>query len=158
LTDWEAHEFGRETARLPPFKYALLHRVILSDTDYQQVLYYGRYTPILDFAQLEYRRHLGLLQPGMREFAMRAVSFEFSGPARVDDVIEVFVRAERIGRTSVTFGFLVVRVDEETPLVTGTQTLVRMDGDPPRALPVPEAYREAVQAFEGVDVEIVVPT
>jgi acyl-CoA thioester hydrolase len=152
---WERYEFGRETGRRPPFKYSLLHRVILSDTDYQQVLYYGRYMPILDFAQLEYRRHLDLLRPGMREFAMRAVAFDFSGPARVNDMIEVFVRAQRVGRTSVTFDFVVVRVDEETPLVTGTQTLVMMRGDPPHALPVPDEYRTIVEAFEGDDVESV---
>ena len=155
MSAWREYEFGRATDRRPPFKYSLLHRVILSDTDYQQVLYYGRYMPILDFAQLEYRRHLGLLRPGMREFAMRAVAFDFSGPARVDDVIEVFVRAQRVGRTSVTFGFAVVKVEEEDPVVTGTQTLVMMAGDPPRALPVPEEYRAIVEAFEGEDVESV---
>jgi acyl-CoA thioester hydrolase len=132
--------------------------VILSDTDSQEVLYYGRYTPILDFAQLEYRRHLGLLKPGMREFAMRAVSFEFHGPAHNDDLIEVFVRPIRVGRSSVTFEFVVTRANDDVPLVTGTQTLVLMDHDPPRALAIPDGYRETVHAFEGADVEIVVPT
>ena len=34
---------------------------------------------------------------------MRASSIEYLAPARFDDLIEVFIRVARIGRTSVTY-------------------------------------------------------
>src|SRR5438046_9692779 len=97
-------ELGRVTGRKPPFKYAALTRVGFSDTDAQGIVYYGRYLPYFDSARVEYHRHLDMLetQPRDVEFVMRASTIEYLAPARFDDLIEVFIRVARIGRTSVT--------------------------------------------------------
>ena len=93
-------ELGHETDRKPPFHYAAYTRVGFSDTDAQGVVYYGRYMPYFDLARTEYHRHLGHF--AIRgEFAMRAMTVEYHAPARFDDLLEVFVRVERIGTTSV---------------------------------------------------------
>ena len=101
-------EAGHVTDRKPPFKYAAFQRVGFSDTDAQGIVYYGRYLPYFDTARVEYLRHLGLLklETGIddpHEFVMRASSVEYFAPARFDDLIEIFVRMARIGRTSATF-------------------------------------------------------
>ena len=76
-----------------------------SDTDAQGVVYYGRYLPYFDHARTEYHRHLGLSGPWIesRDFVMRASTVEYHAPARFDDLLEIFVRLARIGRTSATF-------------------------------------------------------
>jgi acyl-CoA thioesterase FadM len=58
----------------------------------------------------------------------------------------------RLGRTSVTFTFAAHRLPDELLLVTAHQTLVYVDLAERKARPVPDAYREAVLAFEGEDV------
>jgi acyl-CoA thioester hydrolase len=149
-----ALELGRVTDRKPPFKYSSLTRVGFSDTDAQGIVYYGRYLPYFDSARVEYHRHLELLatEPSEHEFVMRANTIEYHAPARFDDLIEVFIRVSRIGRTSATYELAAYREDDVL-MVTATQTLVLVDLDERRPCAVPETYREQIVAFEGEDLE-----
>ncbi|MDQ5820140.1 MAG: acyl-CoA thioesterase [Actinomycetota bacterium] len=184
-------QLGRPTDRKPPFKFSAFVRVGFSDTDAQGIVYYGRYLPYFDTARVEYLRHLGLLklETGIddpHEFVMRASSVEYFAPARFDDLIEIFVRMARIGRTSATFECVAHRrgdtsaapssasraepatrlrsltapptdsapvEGEDLLMVTATQTLVLVDLDERKAVPIPDEYRERVRAFEGADLE-----
>ena len=144
-------ELGHETDRRPPFRYAAYTRVGFSDTDAQGVVYYGRYLPYFDLARTEYHRHLGHL--AIRgEFVVRASAVEYHAPARFDDLLEIFVRVERIGTTSITYDHAAYRIDDgghDTLMATAKATLVCIALDERRAAPVPEAFRERVEAFEG---------
>ncbi len=150
-------ETGRLSDRHPPYRYAALSRVGFSDTDAQGVVYYGRYLPYFDNARLEYLRHLGLIGfwQGDPEFVMRALAVEYDAPARFDDLLEVFVRTTRIGRTSVVTEGSAYRVDDDRLMCTARMTLVLIDAATRRPTPIPEAYRIAVAAFEGDALEIV---
>ena len=159
-------EIGRVTDRKPPFKYSAVTRVGFSDTDAQGIVYYGRYLPYFDLARVEYHRHLGLMttprgrvRPGVpvdesHELVMRAVNVEYTAPARFDDLLEVFVRISRIGRTSATYECAAYRVEDDVSMVTATQTLVLVDLDQRRARPIPQEFKDAVAAFEGDDLEL----
>jgi acyl-CoA thioester hydrolase len=147
----EVLELGRVTDRKPPFRYSALTRVGFSDTDAQGIVYYGRYMPYFDTARVEYHRHLDLL-PKERyeeEFVMRATTIEYLAPARFDDLIEVFIRASKIGRTSVTYECAAYRVENDVLMVTALQTLVLVDLDERKACRIPDWYRERIQEFEG---------
>jgi acyl-CoA thioester hydrolase len=148
-------ELGRPTGRKPPFKYSALARVWFSDTDAQGIVYYGRYLPYFDHARVEYHRHLGMSGVGRDgfEFVMRASTVEYHAPARFDDLLEVFVRLQRIGRTSATYECAAHLMEDDTLLVTAAQTLVLVDLDERRACPIPEDFRAAMRAFEGDDLE-----
>ncbi|HVU77488.1 MAG TPA: thioesterase family protein [Gaiellaceae bacterium] len=144
-------ELGRVTERKPPFRYSALARVQFSDTDAQGVVYYGRYMPYFDLARTEFHRHLGRVHLGDVDFAMRAVSVEYVAGARFDDLLEIFVRVERIGTTSVTYDHAAYRIDgdgDETLMATAKATLVCIALDERRAVAVPEELRERVAAFE----------
>jgi acyl-CoA thioester hydrolase len=141
-------ELGHETGRMPPFRYAAYTRVGFSDTDAQGVVYYGRYMPYFDVARVEYHRHLGHLSlPG--QFAMRASTVEYHAPARFDDLLEVFVRVERVGTTSVTYDHAAYLAEEDVLMATAKQTLVLINPADRRPLPVPDSFRDLVAAFEG---------
>jgi acyl-CoA thioester hydrolase len=139
------------------FKFSTTHRVGFSDTDAQGIVYYGRYLPYFDRARVEYHRNLGLL--GLKvgkegnEFVMRALTVEYYAPAVFDDLIEVYVRMSRIGRTSATYELAAYRERDDVLLVTASQTLVLVDLQERRAVPIPESYRETVRAFEGGSLE-----
>jgi acyl-CoA thioester hydrolase len=146
-------ELGRATDRKPPFKYASFTRVGFSDTDAQGIVYYGRYLPYFDSARVEYHRHLDLLPVGAQEheFVMRANTIEYHAPARFDDLIEVFVRVARLGRTSMTYECAAYRVDDDALMVTAQQALVLVDLDERRPCAIPDWYRAKIAAFEGED-------
>ena len=148
-------ELGRVTDRKPPFKYSSLTRVGFSDTDAQGIVYYGRYLPYFDSARVEYHRHLGMLEAARseHEFVMRANTIEYLAPARFDDLVEVFIRVSRIGRTSVNYEFAAYRAEDDVLMVTAEQALVLVDLGERRAHPIPDSYRDQVAAFEGADLE-----
>ena len=172
-------ELGHVTDRKPPFRYAAYQRVGFSETDAQGVVYYGRYMPYFDLARTEFHRHLGRVHLGaadfaMRasvveyhrhlgrphldnvDFAMRALTIEYVAPARFDDLLEIFVRVERIGTTSITYDHAAYRLadDEdggtanEVLMATAKQTLVLIDLGRRRPVSVPEAFRERIAEFQ----------
>ncbi len=149
-------ELGFTTDEKPPFKYAAHTRVGFSDTDAQGIVYYGRYVPYFDLARVEYHRHLGLSKEklGGNEFVMRAMHVEYHAPAVFDDLLEIFVRLARIGRTSATYEFAAYRAEDDVLMVTATQTLVLVDLDERKACEVPDEFRETVREFEGDDLEL----
>jgi acyl-CoA thioester hydrolase len=153
-------ELGGPTDRKPPFKYSALARVWFSDTDAQGIVYYGRYLPYFDHARVEYHRHLRqtVVARDRREFVMRASQVEYHAPARFDELLEIFIRVARIGRTSVTYECAAYRHDDDLLMVTAQQTLVLVDMEERKAKPVPDRWKQLVIPFEGDDVEVVQPT
>jgi acyl-CoA thioester hydrolase len=143
-------ELGHETDRRPPFRYAAFARVGFSDTDAQGVVYYGRYMPYFDLARTEFHRHLGRVYLGDVDFAMRAVTVEYVAGARFDDLLEVFVRVERIGTTSITYDHAAYRIDDDgdTLMAKAKATLVCIALGERKATPVPAEFREHVEAFQ----------
>jgi acyl-CoA thioester hydrolase len=142
-------ELGNVTDRKPPFKYSAFVRVGFSDTDAQGVVYYGRYMPYFDLARTEFHRHLGRVHLGDVDFAMRAVNIEYVAGASFDDLLEVFVRVERIGTTSITYDHAVYRIEDDTLMATAKATLVCIALDERRAVPVPGTFREQIEAFQA---------
>ena len=151
----DPRELGRVTDRKPPFKYSALARVWFSDTDAQGIVYYGRYLPYFDHARTEYHRHLHDAPfaevPG--DLVMRALSVEYHAPARFDDLLEAFVRIRRIGTTSMTYECAAYRLPDDELMVTAEVTVVLVDLERRRPIPIPDEVRETVRAFEGADLE-----
>ena len=148
---------GASTDRCPPFRFSTHTRVDVSDTDMMGIVYYGRFMPFFDAAAIAYQRHLGipLMGPAGHGFVVRRVSVEYRESARFDDVLEVFVRVARIGRTSHTVRYRVERMSEEHPvyMADGEVVLVGID-DTRTPTPMPDTVRDAIVAFEGDRVEI----
>jgi acyl-CoA thioester hydrolase len=147
------HYVGSAAMARLPFKYSARTRVGFSDTDAQGIVYYGRYNPYFDLARVEYLRSLGLLRyGGGGDFVMRANDVEYFAPARFDDLLEVFVRVERIGTTSITYDHAAYRVGEDgesdTLMATAKATLVCIDLGERRPVPVPAAFRHRIGRFE----------
>ncbi len=149
------HPDAGPTDRKPPFKFSAFVRVGFSDTDAQGVVYYGRYMPYFDLARVEYHRGLGqsFIRAGELEFAMRAVEVEYLAPARFDDLIEVFVRVARIGRTSITYDLAAYGVEDDVLKTIAKQTHVLIDLPSRVTAPIPGRFRGQILAFEGEDCE-----
>ncbi len=139
----------------PPFRFSAGMRVGFSDTDAQGIVYYGRYAPYFDIARVEYWRHLGFVVEGgdrrHGEFVMRAFSIEYHAPAVFDDVLEVFCRIAKVGNTSVTLAYDVVKVfadGRDQLLASATQTMVHVDLEARRPVPIGDDVRAVIREFE----------
>jgi acyl-CoA thioesterase FadM len=84
---------------------------------------------------------------------MRASNVEYHAPARFDELLEIFVRLARIGRTSATYECAAYRMEDDLLMVTATQTLVLVDLAERRAAEIPDGYRRAIREFEGDDLQ-----
>jgi acyl-CoA thioester hydrolase len=72
---------------------------------------------------------------------MRANDVEYFAPAQFDDELEIHIRVSNIGRTSMTYEFAAFKAPEGTLLVTAHQTLVFIDRETRRPIPIPDEYR-----------------
>src|SRR5207247_6035198 len=98
--------------------------------------------------------HLGLLYVDFEgDLVLRALNIEYHAPAQFDDLLEVFIRVQRIGRTSMTFESQVFRIDDDVLMATVNQTVVLVDLEERKACPIPHELREEIRAFEGDDLE-----
>jgi acyl-CoA thioester hydrolase len=98
----------------------------------------------------EFHRHLGDGNFGNADLAMRATSVEYHAGARFDDMLEIFVRVEQIGRTSITYDHAAYRIEDDSDdvlMATAKATLVCIDLAERRAVPVPDEFRARVAAF-----------
>ena len=84
---------------------------------------------------------------------MRASTVEYFAPAVFDDLIEIFIRIKRIGRTSVIYECAAYRVSDDLLMVTAEQTLVLIDFEQRQPTPIPDWYRDAMRAFEGEELD-----
>ena len=87
-------------------------------------------------------RHLGSPtgMPGAATVIVHA-ECDYRAPAHVHDELEVRLRLEKIGRTSVTLGYEVVNRETGVTLVEGRTVNVTVDRQTRRPIPVPEDTR-----------------
>jgi acyl-CoA thioester hydrolase len=88
---------------------------------------------------------------------MRASNVLYEAPARFDDLLEVFVRTKRIGRSSMMNEYAAYRVDDDVLMCTAEQTMVLVELSERRPTPIPESYKAVIAEFEGADLELAVP-
>ncbi|HLW52705.1 MAG TPA: thioesterase family protein [Candidatus Angelobacter sp.] len=106
-----------------PFRYYL--RVRYHECDAQKVVFNARYGDYVDLATSEFFRALGFgteLASGEIDFQLVKQTFEWKGPARFDQVLEVSVSARHLGNTSFTLG-TEFRVAGDTAVIVTAETV-----------------------------------
>jgi acyl-CoA thioester hydrolase len=112
-----------------PFRYYL--RVRYQECDAQNVVFNARYADYVDLACFEFLR-AALPQPtdvydGSFECQTVRQVIEWKAPARLDNVLEISMRASRIGTTSFTLSAEMRRAGEAEILVTTETVYVHVD-------------------------------
>lgn len=126
--------------------YPFFHRIRVrwSEVDAQRVVFNGHYLNYLDIAISEYWRAVGLPYPeGLAhldgDVFVRSNSLQYHAPARLDDWLDVGLRCDRIGRSSMTFVWG-MRANGKL-LVTGETVYVFTSLSTGRSTPVPDRLR-----------------
>ncbi|WP_334153837.1 YbgC/FadM family acyl-CoA thioesterase [Tepidimonas sp.] len=131
-------------------------RVRWAEVDMQGIVFNAHYLMYFDVGTTEYWRALGLPYADAMhqlggELYVKKASLEFAASARMDDQVDVALRCERIGNSSMTMtGALFLG---ERALVGAEIVYVFADPATQTSRPVPAALRELVQRYEaGQDV------
>ena len=134
------------------FKHTL--RVRWRECDIQGIAYYGSYIDFIDVAQAEYFRNLGILTHqanGRKVFDLAAVkvTLEYKSPARMDELIDIFFRVEKIGRTSIDVRSEIYRSDTDELLCSGQTISVNFDSALGKSRDVSAEIRDIIDKFES---------
>lgn len=132
-------------------QYSFVHRLRVrwSEVDAQQVVFNGHYLTYLDVAISEYWRVIGLPYPeGLQhvhgDLYMRANSLQYHAPARLDDWLDVGIRCDKVGNSSITIGWGIWA--QGRLLVTGEAVYVFTDLATRQPVPVPQSLRDQIGA------------
>ena len=134
------------------FKHTL--RVRWKECDVQGIAYYGSYLDFIDVAQAEYFRNLGILthNPDKRElFALAAVkvTLEYKSPAKIDELIDIFLKVEKIGNSSLHKRSEIYRNGTNQLLCSGQSISVNFDSGSGTSRNVPSEIRDIIERFES---------
>jgi YbgC/YbaW family acyl-CoA thioester hydrolase len=130
-----------------PFIHRL--RVRWQEVDAQKVVFNGHYLSYLDVAMSEYWRAVGLPYPeGMThhggDMYARQHTLAYHAPAVLDDLLDIGVRCDHIGNSSMKLAWAVW--SDHRLLVTGEVIYVHTSLATRRPEPVPSSVRAQIQA------------
>ncbi|MBI3154919.1 MAG: YbgC/FadM family acyl-CoA thioesterase [Burkholderiales bacterium] len=134
------------------FRFAEHLRVRWAEVDMQRIVFNGHYLMYFDTAVAGWWRAMALpYEQTMHDlggdFFVRKATVEYEGSARYDDQLEVGIRCERIGSSSMRLQAAAFRGSER--LVTGELVYVWADPATQRAQPVPQPLRDLFLGFEA---------
>ena len=127
-------------------------RVRWAEVDMQKIVFNAHYLMYFDTAVTDYWRALALpydesfAQLGGELFVKKA-TVEFHASARNDDQLDVALRCDHLGRSSMRFVGAIFRGD--TLLITGELIYVFADGVRQVSQPIPELLRQLLLDFEA---------
>ena len=135
------------------FKFHTSLRVRWMECDAQAIVFNGSYMGYLEVGQAEYFRNLGfsiyrVAQRGYFDNAIAKTTIEYKAPARLDDVLELFVRVSHIGNTSYELIVEIYPHQSDSLLTTMHSVNVGYDAKTGSTRRVPDDIRELVNHYE----------
>ena len=133
------------------FVYNFPVRVYFENTDAGGVVYHGEYLKFLERARTEWLRHLGFDHQALARqyrivFVVSAANLEFIKPARLDDMVNVSVKLESLGKVRCVFSQEIRREDEV--LVRAKVTVACLVGESFKPVEIPEPLKRKMEAAQ----------
>ena len=131
----------------PDGEFSLPVRVYIEDTDAGGIVYYVNFLKFMERARTEFLRGFGYEHYALAEenfqFVVHSCELRYQRPGRIDDLLQVTARVERLGRAGLDFLQQVRRDDELLCEARIRVACVRADSLKPRAIPA--ALRAALE-------------
>ena len=134
--------------------FRLLHRLRVrwAEVDMQKIVFNGHYLMYFDTAMADYWRALALpYEDTMHalggDLYVKKASVEYHASARYDDQLDVGLKCQRIGNSSIQFVGAIFCGDQL--LITGELIYVYANPATQTAMPVPQSLREIFVDFEN---------
>lgn len=125
-------------------------RVYYEDTDAGGVVYYANYLKFAERARTEMLRLLGVENSVLQDrhglaFVVRHIEVEYLSPARLDDLLEVYLELARVGGASLEGAQAIRKDGEDLVRMTIRLGCMKLSGGPGR---LPDDIRKRLKAFE----------
>ena len=135
------------------FRFSHPIRVRWSEVDAQSGVFNPHYLTFADIAVTEYYRAIGMPYPAafdvdVADLYARKTRIEYHASARFDDVLDLYVRVSRLGRSSFDFCIEVLRSEES--IATIEMTYVHANLEKQKSVPLTDKFRDACVVFEKV--------
>ena len=134
-------------------EFRLLHRLRVRwvEVDLQKIVFNGHYLMYFDTAMADYWRALAIpYEDTMHQLGgdlyVKKASLEYHASAQYDDRLDVGLRCERIGNSSIQFVGGIFCGDQL--LITGELLYVYANPKTKTSMPVPQVLRETMLGFE----------
>ncbi len=133
------------------FRFVHRLRVRWVEVDMQQIVFNGHYLMYFDTAVTDYWRRLAMpyaetLHQLGGDLYVKKASVEYHASAEMDDFLDVCMRCERVGNSSMTFVGAIFRGDEL--LITSELVYVYADPVAKKSQAVPAALRDLLESYE----------
>ena len=136
------------------FKFRHRLRVRWGECDAQGIVFNAQYMNYIEVAQAEYFRNLGLRlysEELRRRFDLATVkaTLEYMAPARVDDVLDIYIGVARLGNSSITFRVEMYPANEGAPCTRAEVIYANFNADTGVARPIPDDLRRLIGDYEA---------
>lgn len=133
------------------FRFAHRLRVRWVEVDMQQIVFNGHYLMYFDTAVTEYWRSLAMPYAATMhqlggDLYVKKASVEYHASAEMDDFLDVCMRCDRIGNSSMTFVGAIFRGDEL--LITSELVYVYADPVAKKSQTIPPSLRDLLEGYE----------
>ena len=145
---------GEYNPAMPDFRFYHPIEVRYGDLDPQGHVNNARYLTYFEQARVAYIRHLGLWNGGsFKDFGviLAEAKLTFLAPVVFGQPIRAGVRVTKLGNKSLTMEYILEDVESGKGLCSGSAVLVAYNYHRAETIPVPETWRAALRAFEGLD-------
>ena len=130
-----------------------IHGIFFDDLDIFGVLHNARYPLLIERTIGSFWKKLGF--GGLAELSnnpdqfhlVRVNHFEYIRAVEGVDEVRCRVWIDKLGNTSLTFGFSLLPIDEDLPYCTGYRVLVCVDPKTRKPKPWTNMFRETVQSY-----------
>lgn len=125
---------------LTPLGHRIMARVYFADTDFSGVVYHARYLEFFERGRSDFLRLAGVHHTELADgkhgerlvWVVRRMEIDFRGPARIDDILTVDTRAERISGARIWMAQQLLRGQELLVEAKVEAAIIGADGRPRR--------------------------
>ena len=137
----------------PAFPFSTKFRVRYSEIDGQKIVFNSRYLEYADVAITEFWRWADLTEIGPdwldAEFNVVRATVEYKSPLRLDDMIEAFVRIDRVGTSSMTHRIDLCHADTGALHASVEIVSVHVDLEARKSVAIPASVKQRLEALGG---------
>ena len=128
-------------------------QVRYSDLDTQWHVNNIQFCVYLEQARIEYLQNLGLFDGKSFQdlgVIVAGLQIAYLAPIELNDQIRVGVRVSKLGNKSLTYAYRIEGLDGDPVYATAETVMVAYDFRKKVSVPVPEAWRETIAAFDSI--------
>ena len=142
--------------KLPRYYFSIPVRY--ADTDAQTHVFFANYFTYLDEAYMGYLAEVGFSWDELAELNLEtyyvSADCQFLGRAFYGDMLQVHTAFSKLGNSSLVAEMTVVNSSSNEVVAKGHLTSVMIDSTTEKSTRIPDAFREAVERYQGSKVSV----